>query len=198
MPAFGEWSVEAVVPNPRWKENCYLVRRAGEITVIDPGGEVELGEGTLRRILLTHAHFDHVAGVAALRRRCDVPVYLHEDDARLLLQAPTYALRFGGERMEPAGAVTPEAPDGVEVLHTPGHTDGSVCYCFPGFVFCGDLLFREGTGRTDLPGGNAAKLAASISRVLEGQTEEMVLFPGHGRPWTVGEARRWWGERTAT
>jgi hydroxyacylglutathione hydrolase len=206
---FGRFLVVTIPSGEPWKENCYLVRHedSREQVVIDPGGPaetiaeaVEQHGGRLQRILLTHAHHDHVAAVTELRRRHQIPCYLHAHDARLLRHAPIYSVRFGGERMEPVRDVStfegePDFPFGdgqISTIHTPGHTAGGVVYCLPAFTFTGDTLFNQRVGRTDLPGGDAAALSSSISRLLDRLPGDAVLFPGHGRPWVAAEARAWW------
>jgi len=180
-----------------------------EAAVIDPGGNADdiigtvLGDSvTVRRILLTHAHHDHVGAVAALCRRFRIACEIHKGDARLLRHAPMYALRFGGKHFE--AAEPSNAFDGpwviqlglrqINVVHTPGHTAGSVCYDFGGFLFTGDTLLYHHVGRTDLPGGDATLLNRSIQNLLDIFPDDTVLFPGHGRVWTIGEARLWWHE----
>ena len=205
----GEFSVYAVLTSERWRENCYVVRHAGsgEHVIIDPGGgadsiaEVVLQNGGhAGQIWLTHAHHDHVGAVSQLRRRFNIPCYLHAGDARLLRQAPMYALRFAGERLEAAEGVTTFELDpglrfgdvSVGVIHTPGHTAGGVCYLLPGIAFTGDTLLFQRVGRQDLPGGDPEALVSSIGRLLQTVPERTLLFPGHGPSWTAGEAKRWW------
>jgi len=196
------------VTGGRWAENCYLVTHAcsGEAVLIDPGSdarEIEhlLNEkrATLRHILLTHAHFDHVGAVAAICRATGLSCRLHSADARLLRHAPMYAELFSHESIEMPGPCcffeSEEFDMGgrrVAALHTPGHTAGSVCYSFPDFTFTGDTLLRQSVGRTDLPGGNAAVLSSSVSRLIDSLADGIVLFPGHGPEWRTEDARDWW------
>jgi glyoxylase-like metal-dependent hydrolase (beta-lactamase superfamily II) len=124
---------------------------------------------------------------------------------RLLRHAPLYALRFARQEIEqPEPFVVFDGQPGfdlgkqpIHVIHAPGHTAGSVCYRFDGLVFTGDTLLRQHVGRTDLPGGDAAQLKNSINLLLTGLPEDTILFPGHGRPWTIGEARVWWQKAAA-
>lgn len=192
-----------------WRENCYLVRdiATNEMAIIDPGeynGEIgatiRQNGDALRFILLTHAHHDHIGGVAALNRQYGLPCHLHQGDVRLMHHAPMYAWRFAQKRIEKTESFMVFAPETriylgglpIEIIHTPGHTMGSVCYSIDGAVFTGDTLFHQRVGRTDLPGSAADLMQASIDRLMSEAKPEAVIFPGHGKPWTVVEARHWW------
>jgi len=205
----GEFQIQVVKSDAPWKENCYLVSHlpSGEQVVIDPGGNAEniiqailAGGGSLRYIWLTHAHFDHVGAVAALYHRFGVVCNLYKSDLRLLRHAPMYALRFSGKQIEnPAPFQAYDFPcqfqlggRTVSVLSTPGHTPGSVCYALDGFVFTGDTLLFEIVGRTDMPGGEKLTLLNSINLLVKSLSADTVIFPGHGRSWTIGEAVVWW------
>jgi len=207
--SLGQYRILRIVTGEAWRENCYLVTHvpSGEMALVDPGDDADsviravLGGGTrLHHILLTHAHHDHVGAVAALCRRFGLACDVHKDDARLLRHAPMYAMRFARKHIEPPAPfrVFEDQPAlqlgerSVQVIHTPGHTSGSVCYDFRGFVFTGDTLLYQRVGRTDLPGGDAKLLAASVSRLVERLPGDTVMFPGHGRPWTLAEAQNWW------
>ena len=205
----GEYRIITIMTGEPWKENCYLVTYmpSGEQALIDPGDDPDfiiqavLDSGArLRYILLTHAHHDHVGAVAALCRRFDLPCDVHKGDARLLRHAPMYAWRFAGKQIEPPKPfrVYEDQPtfqlgqQRIEVIHTPGHTYGSVCYYFGDFVFTGDTLLYQHVGRTDLPGANADQLAVSVSQLVERLPGDVVIFPGHGQKWTLAEAQAWW------
>lgn len=207
--SLGEYRIVRIVTGEAWRENCYLVTHvpSGEMALVDPGDDADsviqavLGGGTrLHHILLTHAHHDHVGAVAALCRRFGLACDVHKDDVRLLRRAALYAMRFARKQIEPPAPFCafedkPALRLGgrfVQVIHTPGHTSGSVCYDFGGFVFTGDTLLYQRVGRTDLPGGDAKLLAASVSRLVERLPGDTVMFPGHGRPWTLAEASSWW------
>jgi len=207
----GEYTITKVLTGEPWNENCYLVHHSlsGEGVIIDPGGAPELiiqlveeSGMRLRYILLTHAHHDHVGAVAGVCRQFGLPCQLHMGDARLLRQAPMYALRFAGTQIEPPEPVViydgqpvlELGSQSISVIHTPGHTKGSVCIDFGSFVFTGDTLLYLHVGRTDLPGGDAAQLATSISQLVGNMPEESILFPGHGRAWTISDALVWWRE----
>jgi len=204
----GDHRITCVVNDERWRQNSYIVTRvpSGKKTVIDPGGNAERmiqcileGNGALNRILLTHAHFDHVGAASQLSGRFGVACELHKKDIRLLMHAPMYALRFADKAIP---AVTlfkaldeqdeSAASSEVRAIHTPGHTQGSTCYLFDGFVFTGDTILFEHIGRTDLPGGDSTMIGQSIDRLLRDLDEDTTIFAGHGRPWSVREAKVWW------
>lgn len=168
--------------------NCYLLidEDSGAVAVIDPGDDISKdllrfctdNGWTLRAVFLTHGHYDHVGGVNALRKVFpDVPVYLHPADAN------------SGDRLMPTAGLGPLTlwRDGdvvklgnlnVEVLHTPGHTKGSVCLKCRDALFTGDTLFAGSCGRTDFPGGSYEEMMASLKRLGELEENYNVL-PGH-------------------
>ena len=145
-------------------------------------------------IWLTHAHLDHVLGVACVREVTGAPIYLHPGDRALYDELPQQGVLFG------IPAPRPPAPQfelahgqrlvlgsiEVEVRHVPGHSPGHVCFVAPGVVFCGDVLFAGSIGRTDLPGGDFATLIAGIRRELLSLPDATVVYPGHGPATTIG------------
>jgi hydroxyacylglutathione hydrolase len=182
-----------------------------EAVIIDPGDEVASLVAfvaraglTVRHILLTHAHVDHVTGVAAAKRAFGVPVYLHPDDLFLYDRAVEMGALFGlSVEPQPPIDVFYKTDDviafgayDVHVLHTPGHCPGGVCLQIGKKgtkgteLFVGDTLFAGSIGRTDLPGGNHATLLASIRNVLFPLGDDAIVHPGHGPDTTVGEERR--------
>jgi hydroxyacylglutathione hydrolase len=203
----GDYRV-VTIPTGRWRENCYLVRHVptGDLVLVDPGDDSHLilkaieDEGSrLRLIVLTHAHHDHVGAVKAVCEKFEMHFYLHKDDVKLLNRAPTYALAFEKKKIEISknyrllgSEDLVWAGDTINVLNLPGHTGGSVCFYFGGIAFTGDTLLNEFIGRTDLPGADAAELGKSITNMLRTLPHGTLLFPGHGRPWTVTAATRWW------
>jgi hydroxyacylglutathione hydrolase len=179
--------------------------------VIDPGDEVgELLEAverqqlTIRYILLTHAHLDHVTGVAAAKQALGVPVGLHRDD-EFLYNAVVQQGQMFGLRVEPQPKVDffYDGPGpwrfgayGAWVHHTPGHCPGGVCLAIgrdtdpERTLIVGDTLFAGSIGRTDLPGGDHQTLLRSIREVLFTFPDDTVVLPGHGEPTTIGKEKR--------
>ena len=193
--------------NGAFAENCYLLADAAtrEAVVIDPGEETPLFLSRLKTegwtptaIWLTHAHLDHVTGVAAVKAATGAPVLLHPADRPLYDAVPRQAALFG------LSAEAPPEPDGelaegqqlavggcrFQVLHTPGHTPGHVTFVGHALAFDGDVLFAGSIGRTDLPGGDSDALVRSIRRRLYTLPDETVVFPGHGPATTIGEEKR--------
>lgn len=206
---FGDFSLTVVVTSPPWYENAYIVhhRPTGALVVVDPGGDAERilaavadTGGTAVAIWLTHGHPDHLGAVSALEEALDVDTLAHEDEMPVITHAAELAHSFTGESFPAPRRVRTFADEPiltlggaeVRVTHTPGHTPGGVCYDFGGFALTGDTLFRQGVGRTDLPGGSEEKLWQSIPRFLGRVADTTALFSGHGPGWPAAEARRWW------
>ena len=188
--------------------NCTILgdEEAGEAIVIDPGDEIgrihqrltELGL-KLKQILITHAHIDHVAGALKLKRLTGAPILLNQNDLPLLNMMDVQAGWLGMETPEVA-APDASLDDGLtvgldrypaQVLHTPGHTQGSVSLHFAPLkmVFAGDTLFSGSIGRTDLPGGNSRQILDSIRTSLLTLPEETRVISGHGPETTIGAER---------
>lgn len=195
------------IPNGRWRQNCYLLGDTmGQSLIIDPGSEskkiieqIKINKLLPIAILNTHAHYDHIGSVVDLINEFNVPFYLHGDDIKLLQQANLYKIVFGGKEKVSIPEVnfdlsnfSEEITIGtfkVRVLHTPGHTDGSVCFLTNKILFSGDTLLPGGTGRVDLPGGDANKLHLTMG-LLRSLPIDLVAYPGHGQPFTLQE---FWG-----
>lgn len=189
-------------------ENSYLVACAhsGQAIFIDPGDDApQLIEGvhaagvTLTAILLTHAHLDHVGALTDLRNATGAAVYLHPEDNVLLAQAPAQWRMFGRE-IAPIAPAEHELRDGDRiqvgtcefvVIHTPGHTRGSVCFyaAEDNLLIAGDTLFYRSVGRTDLPGGDAATLLNAIRSHLWPLPDATDVYPGHGPATKIGDER---------
>jgi glyoxylase-like metal-dependent hydrolase (beta-lactamase superfamily II) len=184
-----------------WPMNCYVVadEASRAAWVVDPGAEIERIQGLLagedwrlEAIVQTHGHVDHIAGTAALRAAAGVPVLAHPDDAPL----------FAAERLREFGGA-PFLPDRwlrdsetlalgateFAVLHVPGHTPGHIALVGGGACLSGDVVFRIGCGRSDLPGGDMRALDRSLARLLT-LPDETTIYPGHGPTATLGYVRR--------
>ena len=186
--------------------NCYIMGCETELigAVIDPGDDpnevlriVNDKKLKIEKILLTHAHIDHVAAVEDVRERTNAVVYIHKNEEQFLKHLPAQANRFGlptpknisqksfvkeGDELT-IGTIT------LRVLDTPGHSPGGICFLGMGFVFVGDVLFQESIGRTDLPGGSMEILLKSIRDKLLVLPNETVVYPGHGPKTTIGEEK---------
>ncbi|MDL1965420.1 MAG: MBL fold metallo-hydrolase [Candidatus Desulfofervidus auxilii] len=190
---------------------CYLVgySETKETAIIDPGGDEDLIINIIKKMSLkpvmiinTHAHPDHTAGNRILKKAFNVPIAMHGLDAGSFLNQ---ANLFLGSML---GALPTPQPDillkdgnnvvlgklSLKVIHTPGHTPGSICLYYPGHVFTGDTLFVKAVGRTDLPGGSWETLIKSIKTRLFTLPEETIVWPGHDygeKPnSTIGEEKR--------
>jgi len=198
---------------PPFHKNGFVVwcESTLEGVVIDPGDEVEElvaaardGRVAIRYILLTHAHLDHVTGVARAKAEYGVPIWLHKDDLFLYKNAVQQGQMFGLKVAAPPpvdefyrpGQVLRFGDYQVDVLHTPGHCPGGVCLAIGRAgsaareLFVGDTLFAGSIGRTALPGRDHETLINSIRSVLFAFPDESVVHSGHGPDTTIGEERR--------
>lgn len=200
----GDVTLRVLVTGPVQENTLFLHDRDGQGFIVDPGDEGErllkaIAEYGLRpsAILLTHAHFDHVGAVQAVREALGVPVLLHERDLELYRHAAASAARWGLRVTQPAdpdGFLTPGqefVAGGVRLVarELPGHAPGHVVFVGDGFVVAGDTLFQGSIGRTDLPGANHAQLIEGIHRELLSLPDETRVYPGHGPFTTVGRER---------
>jgi len=188
--------------------NCSIIgdETTREAMVIDPGDEIEdvlvlirKHNLTVKQIVVTHAHIDHVGGAMKLRAATGAPILLNQNDDALLKMLDVQATWIGVENPGKveidqsigqgdtvrAGALT------ANVIHTPGHTEGSVCLYFPAErkLIAGDTLFAGSIGRTDLPGGSMRKIINSLHEKVLTLPDETVVVPGHGPLTTIGEER---------
>jgi glyoxylase-like metal-dependent hydrolase (beta-lactamase superfamily II) len=189
--------------------NCSIFgdEETKQAIVVDPGDDLESIHAvldqhglTVKSIIVTHAHIDHVAGAAKLRAETGAPVYMNERDSMLLDMLDVQASWLGVETPERTEIDVP-AQDGTvlqlgsaefQVRETPGHTPGSICLWIPreNKLVAGDTLFLDSVGRTDLPGGDGKKIIASIQGQLMNLPPDAVVIPGHGQSTTIGREKR--------
>ena len=197
---------------PPFHKNGFVVgcSRTREAAIIDPGDEVDEllaavrdHDLDVRHILLTHAHVDHVTGVAAAKEAFDVPIYLHKDDLFLYDRAVQQGAMFGFKVRQPPpvdvfydGSTIAFGDLEARVHHTPGHCPGGVCLQMVdtralgvSHLFVGDTLFAGSIGRTDLTGGDYDVLMRSITEVLFPLGDESIVHPGHGPDTTIGREK---------
>jgi len=194
------------LPVGPYEANCYIyaVSNGGKAVVIDPGDNSTL---ILRRaealrlkitcVILTHGHRDHTGALSALKQATGAEVAIHAADADLLgddFQAAMLGLRTPKpskpDRLLDDGQDVVVDGASLSILHTPGHSPGSICLAGDGLVFTGDTLFQMGIGRTDFPGGNYAEIMESIRTKLLSLPDDTKVYPGHGPTSTIGEERR--------
>jgi glyoxylase-like metal-dependent hydrolase (beta-lactamase superfamily II) len=188
--------------------NCSIIadEQTKEAMVIDPGDKIEeildllrRNHFTLKQIAITHAHIDHVGGAMKLKAATGAPILMNQNDHALLKMLDVQASWLG---MQPPGKVDVDASldDGQtlltggissNVIHTPGHTEGSSCLFFPNEkkLIAGDTLFAGGIGRTDLPGGSMEKIMRSLHNRVLALPDEVEVVPGHGPRTTIGRER---------
>ena len=200
-PQVSETIVRGIVVGV-FQENAWVIgnRRTGEAIAIDPGDQHDdilamardMGV-TIKAIANSHAHVDHILGVRGVQAATGAKFYMHQGEAPIAAQAARSALMFTGQAVEPPPDPDhfPNEGDDIEVegvrlrvIHTPGHTPGSLSYYTEGMLFSGDTLFQGSIGRTDLPGGSYEQEMASIVDKLLALPDDTIVLPGH-----VGETR---------
>lgn len=187
--------------------NCYIVaeRKGGKGIVIDPGDEgekiidiVNTNKLQIIYIIATHAHIDHIGDVEVVQQTTGAKFLLHSQDSpflkdpRLNLSSMTEKPRIfpSPQMLLSDGEILRVGEIEIKILHTPGHTPGSICLKINECVFTGDTLFAGGVGRTDLSGGNLKQLQKSIAEKLLNLPPDTQIFPGHGPESTIGKEKR--------
>ena len=154
--------------------------------------ELKKQNAKLKYVLLTHGHFDHIGGLNDLPE--DIQVLMHEDDMEWVNEVNTYLPMIGMPTMKVPkihrfikdNDIIKIGNSEIKVIHTPGHTQGGVCFYIENSLFSGDTIFRESVGRCDLPGGDFNQIVDSIEQRIFELPEETVIYPGHGKTTTVG------------
>ena len=186
--------VKAIVTG-MYEENCYILinEKTKSCVIVDPGDEafkiekaIEDLNVTPKFIILTHAHFDHVGAVKVLQDKYKIPFYMHENEEAYVKNDNTV---FGNldkaERFIKDGEIINLDDIEIEVIHTPGHTKGGVCYLADNKLISGDTLFQGSVGRADFPGGDMNELIQSIKSQLLNIGDDVEVYPGHGPKTTI-------------
>ncbi len=189
--------------------NSYLLidKESKEAILIDLGGdftqiknELEKNNATLKFILNTHGHFDHIMGERDAQNIVDVPVFIHENDKNMVENLPKQLERFGflQNAESPKNIKTFTENDTfklgdkeIKVIHTPGHTPGSVCFLIDKNLFSGDTLFYTSVGRTDFEGGSFKELSNSIKEKLFKLDDDITVYPGHDTKTSIGYEKKY-------
>ncbi len=181
--------------------NCYVVVNHNSAVVIDPAGVTDEVTAYLRAIqanlyaiINTHGHIDHIMSNAWLKAETNAPIWIHQGDSQYLIEPELNLsnLVLGEKYIGPAADRFLQDQEKIElgdasltVIHTPGHSPGSICLLGSGFLFSGDTLFELSVGRSDFPGGNAKVLKESLRKLARTVPETTVIYPGHGRETTM-------------
>ena len=201
--------IHEIIPVGMLQCNCSIFgdEQTREALVVDPGDEITRILQVLKRhgltvkgIVITHAHIDHIGGAQKLKKATGAPVYMNPNDAELQKMMEVQAGWLGVETPDAVEIDSPAMDGGklvvgateFHVLHTPGHTQGSISLWIPseGKLVAGDTLFRDSIGRTDLPGGDSRQILRSIHQKLLPLPEETIVIPGHGEKTTLGREKQ--------
>ena len=187
--------------------NCYILldNEAGIGIVVDPGDEcekiatvIEEAGVNIQYIVNTHAHYDHIGADLELKDRFGAKILIHEADRDMLedprlnlsLKKPRIkAKSVKADRLLKEGDIVTAGKINLEVIHTPGHTPGSICLLGKDYIFTGDTLFAGSAGRTDLPGGSYEDIVESIQGKLKPLPDYLIVYPGHELSSTMGEEK---------
>jgi glyoxylase-like metal-dependent hydrolase (beta-lactamase superfamily II) len=207
----GDFNVIQAITHENWNQNGYILSQTStnQAFIIDPGFDSKFFIDLINKkglnpmgILLTHAHFDHVGAVTDIAEYFKIKAFVNKLDFRLIKHSPMYALRMANIKIKIPEPVTVYENEIefiigekiINIINTPGHTMGSVCYCIDNIAFTGDTLLFKRIGRTDLPGGNIDILFNSLKKILYSLSEDTIIYCGHGQIWNVGEAQKWFNE----
>lgn len=201
----GKLTIQSFAVMP-FDENCYVVSDdTGEGVVIDPGGMakeilayIREAKIDLKAVLNTHGHCDHIGANDAIRDATEAPLYIHKEDAAMISDMRLNLSAFMGFKVisRPAENLLSEGDkisfgqSELEVIHTPGHTKGGVCFVGDGVAFTGDTLFAGSVGRSDFPGGSEVELIGNIKKKLLALPDETKVYSGHGPSSEIGWERK--------
>lgn len=201
----GKLTIQSFAVMP-FDENCYVVSDdMGEGVVIDPGGMakeilayIREAKLSIKAVLDTHGHCDHIGANDAIRDATEAPLYIHKEDGAMISDIRLNLSAFMGFKVisRPAEHLLSEGDkisfgnSELEVIHTPGHTKGGVCFVGDGVAFTGDTLFAGSIGRSDFPGGSEVELIGNIKKKLLALPDETKVYSGHGPSSEIGWERK--------